>query len=71
MTLKGNPCTASFVMTAGSASAVTLVAGNAPAALPNGTYLMTVSQDETGTSITLSTPLGAIGSTGVQHLGTD
>jgi hypothetical protein len=47
-------------MTAGAASAVTLTVGNAPAVLPNGTYTLTVNQDEGGTWLALVTPLGTI-----------
>jgi hypothetical protein len=60
MAAGNTPSTASFVMTAGSASAVTLVTGNSPAVLPNGTYTITVQQDGTGTTLVLTTPLGTI-----------
>jgi hypothetical protein len=49
--------TASFVMTAGSSGAVTVVNG---AGLPNGTYTVTVQQDGSGTTLVLTTPLGTI-----------
>ena len=63
---KGIGCTAAFTMTAGSASAVALTTGNAPSVLPNGTYTMTINQDETGTWISLVTPLGTLQQDSVQ-----
>jgi hypothetical protein len=71
MTLKGNVPTATFTITAGSAGAVTLTTGNAPAAMPNGVYTITVGQDESGTTIMCATPVGAIQQDGVMHSGSD
>lgn len=60
MAPKGTGCTATFTMTAGSASAVTLTTGNAPSVLPNGNYVINVNQDESGTWLSLQTPLGNV-----------
>lgn len=71
MALKGNPVTATFTITAGTAGAVTLTTGNAPAAMPNGVYTITLGEDEGGISLTLNTPVGAIGDVGSFNLGPD
>jgi hypothetical protein len=54
--------TLSFTVSSGVASAVT-AAGNT---LKDGTYTVTVTQDNTGTSLAIVTPYGATGQAGFQ-----
>lgn len=54
--------TYSFTVTGGTPSAVT-AAGNT---LKDGSYTITVAQDNTGTSLSIVSPYGATGQTGFQ-----
>jgi hypothetical protein len=57
---KGIPSSATFVVTAGSAGSVTMVAGDHPTVMPPGTYSIVLGQDEQGYTLVLITPFGTM-----------